>query len=324
MAPKINKSWEQTRLDIHAPRGVTDLRKNIKEGLRRKYTGIVESMWVWTLEDDVFEDMLRMSADTAPEKTLFLDGIGTWFSYAGQIHFLPMVMEGGLNMYGYPNKWHPIPVGYDENKRGSQGIADEIRNLVLDDTNSVLMRDNLFGTSGKMFMESMIAEMVDNLLTLNQLQLLAKSPYVFNVTEDNRLTAQNFFLALCEDRPAIFVNRLGEDPTPVVEMTGSKIDPALLELFDRWECQLLEYYGIECVPITKRAQQTVSEVQSNSAKLKARREEFLNQRQKAVDRLNAMFGTNAKVESLIDRMMEDHEMKDNGHFEEAENDGTDT
>lgn len=320
MTKRIRKSWELDRSDVHAPLGVETLRKNIKAGLKRKYAGIVESMWVWTLEDERFSDMLMMSADTAPEKTLFLDGVGVWFEFAGQIHFLPRVMEGGLNMYGYPNRWHPIPVGYDENKRGEQGIADEIRNLNLDDSNSVIMRDNLFGMSGQAFMDSMIDEMVDNLLTLNQLQLLAKSPFVFNVSEDNLLSAKNFFLALSSDKPAIFVNRMGETPVPVAEMTGSKIDPALLELFDRWECQLLEYYGIECVPITKRAQQTVSEVESNSAKLKARRQELLHQREMAVERLNKMFGTNAKVESLIDRMQEEaadreEEMLSNGYME---------
>ena len=150
----------------------------------------------------------------------------------------------------------------------------------------------------------MVAELVDNVLTMNQLQLIAKSPFVFNVTEDNMLTAKNFFLAMCEDRPAIFTNSNGERPMPVVESTQMMIDPALFELYDRFECQILEYIGFPCVPITKRAQQSVSEVQSNDSKIYVRRMEKLNQRIKACERINSMFGTDLSVVSVVDELTE--------------------
>ena len=162
------------------------------------------------------------------------------------------------------------------------------------------MRNDLFGGNDETFIDAMVNELVDNTLTMNQLQLLAKSPFVFNVTEDNMLSAKNFFLAICNDKPAIFTNSLGDRPTPVIETTQVKIDPALFELFDRFECQILEYLGFPCVPITKRAQQTVSEVQSNDSKIYARRLEKWNQRQKACDRINELFGLNLRCVSVID------------------------
>ncbi len=95
------------------------------------------------------------------------------------------------------------------------------------------MQNDIFAGNDYAYIESMVNELVDNTLTMNQLQLIAKAPFVFNVTEDNLLSAKNFFLAMCEDRPAIFVNSFGDKPQPVLESTQMKIDPALFELFDR-------------------------------------------------------------------------------------------
>ena len=305
MSSKINKSWERTRSDTHSPQGVNELRQQVKWGLTRFYTGIAESMWRYEFNDPRCDLMRQMSRDTLPEKFLFNNGECVWFidPSTDTVHCLPYVANAtGVNMYGYPNTWSPVPVGWDDTKRGQNPAVDRIRDLQLDETNSVLMRNDLFGGNDKAYTEAMVAELVDNHMTMNQLQLIAKAPFVFNVTEDNVLTAKNFFLALCEDKPVIFMNAMGEKPLPTVESTQMKIDPALFELFDRFECQLLSYYGFPCVPITKRAQQTVSEVQSNDSKLYARRQEKYNQRQQACERISGVLGVNIKVISVVDEL----------------------
>ena len=303
MSAKINKSWEKTRVDVHSPNGVQELRRNVKWGLMRKYMGIAESMYRYEgLDDPVFEDMNIMSRDQVPEKFLMRNGSCVWFrdKKTGQIHCLPYVADTGINMYGNPSGWYPVPVGWDDTKRGMNPAIDRIRDTRLDATDSVLMNNDIFAGNDYAFIESMVNELVDNILTTNQLQLIAKAPFVFNVTEDNLLSAKNFFLAMCEDRPAIFVSAYGDKPQPVLESTQMKIDPALFEIFDRFECQILEYLGFPCVPITKRAQQTVSEVQSNDGKIYTRRQEKLKQRSNACDRINAMFGTSLRCVSVID------------------------
>ena len=303
MSAKINKSWEKTRVDVHSPSGVQELRRNAKWGLMRKYMGIAESMYRYEgLDDPVFEDMNIMSRDQVPEKFLMRNGSCVWFrdKKTGQIHCLPYVADTGINMYGKPSGWYPVPVGWDDTKRGMNPAIDRIRDTRLDATDSVLMNNDIFAGNDYDFIESMVNELVDNILTTNQLQLIAKAPFVFNVTENNLLSAKNFFLAMCEDRPAIFVSAYGDKPQPVLESTQMKIDPALFEIFDRFECQILEYLGFPCVPITKRAQQTVSEVQSNDGKIYTRRQEKLKQRSNACDRINAMFGTSLRCVSVID------------------------
>ena len=300
---KMNPSWEKIREDIHSPPGVEQLKKSVKAGLTRKYAGIIESMFRFEFESPEFEDMRVMSQDTAPEKFLYRNGECVFFKdeATGQIHCLPLVMNGGINIYGRMTAWHPVPVGYSDNLAGTYSEeVERIRNTLLTAENSVVMKNDMFGKGDFDYVDNMVNELVDNVLTMNQLQLLASMPYVFNVTEDNVLTAKNFFLAVAEHRPAIFTNALGDKVIPAIEKTDVKIDPALFELFDRFECQLLESVGFPCVPITKRAQQSAAEVESHEEMVFGKRQERLRLRKVACERMEKMWGVKVNVISVLD------------------------
>lgn len=314
MLPRMTKSWEKSRDELHSTPGVEDLKKVMKEGLQRKYYGIAETMFRYDgLDDEKFRDMNEMSRDTMPERLLMDQGQLVTFAIGDQLHMLPMSMEGGLNIYGHPQRWRAIPIGW------SAGLGDvtfdKIYSRVMSYDDSVIIRNDRWSGSDKRYIDKCIDLLVDNLLTVNQLQLLARNPFWFDVSEDNLLTAKNAFLAISEARPVIFTNINGESTKPSVVDFGVTIDPAIHEIFDRIECQILEYLGFPCVPITKRAQQTVSEVNSNIDKIYMRRMEKLEQRQKACDRINELFGTNLTCVSVID---ETQEIADT----EAENDIT--
>ena len=315
---KLNKSWEKVRGDLHSAEGVEQLKDAVKYGLNKKYAIIIETMFEWTFEGEQYEDMQIMSRDSVPEKLFYMNGKATAFRdpSTGQVHILPLVMNGGFNIYGQMSNWSPVPVGYDDMKQGYHPEEIErIRNLKLNEENSVLLQNDIFGTSDKTFIESMVNELVDNMLTLNQLQLIASNPIFFKVTQDNALTAKNVFLAMAERRPVVFLNSDGEDTQPDVVSAAVKIDPALLELFDRWECVLLETAGIDCVPITKRAQQTVSEVESNNDKIRLTREGKLRYRVKAADRMQRMFGGRVSVRCLVNEWdKEENELTMNKEF----------
>ena len=299
----MNPSWEKIREDVHSPPGVEQLKKSVKAGLTRKYAGIIESMFRFEFESPEFEDMRIMSQDTAPEKFLYRNGECVFFKdeATGQIHCLPLVMNGGINIYGKMTAWHPVPVGYSDNLAGTYSEeVERIRNTLLTAENSVVMKNDMFGKGDFDYVDSMVNELVDNVLTMNQLQLLASMPYVFNVTEDNVLTAKNFFLAVAEHRPAIFTNALGDKVIPAIEKTDVKIDPSLFELFDRFECQLLESVGFPCVPITKRAQQSAAEVESHEEMVFGKRQERLRLRKVACERMEKMWGVKVNVISVLD------------------------
>lgn len=299
----MNPSWEKIREEVHSPPGVEQLKKSVKAGLTRKYAGIIESMFRFEFESPEFEDMRIMSQDTAPEKFLYRNGECVFFKdeATGQIHCLPLVMNGGINIYGKMTAWHPVPVGYSDNLAGTYSEeVERIRNTLLTAENSVVMKNDMFGKGDFDYVDSMVNELVDNVLTMNQLQLLASMPYVFNVTEDNIVTAKNFFLAVAEHRPAIFTNALGDKVIQAIEKTDVKIDPALFELFDRFECQLLESVGFPCVPITKRAQQSAAEVESHEEMVFGKRQERLRLRKVACERMEKMWGVKVNVISVLD------------------------
>lgn len=319
---KPKGSWNNPKGkgEVHAPEGVEELKKAVKTGLFRKYAGLIESMWGYDYLSDRYTDMRIMSQDTAPEKFLFRNGESVWFNddKTNQIHTLPLVVDGGINMYGRPTAWFPVPVGYSDNLRGTYSKeVERIRSIRLTAENSVIMRNNLFGQGDFDYIDQMVDELVDNVLTMNQLQLLSSMPFIFNVTENNVLTAKQFFLSLSRHLPAIFINADGEKVLPAVEALNVKIDPALFELFDRFECQLLESVGFPCVPITKRAQQSVDEIQSHNEMVYAKRQERFNQRRIACERISKMFGAEIRVRSIIDELIEENKKKEDDSSSEA-------
>lgn len=308
MGKKIHPSWENPRDDSpHSPEGIESIKFEVKYGLNKLYKGIGQAMWRYEGMDkeEKFADTLRMSRDNVPEKGLMIHGELCTFKYGDQLYMLPPAYQGGLNIYGYMDKWRPVPYGYDPDKSyGPDDIIGKFSRLNLTSKDSVIIRNDRFGTGDALYIEKMVDLLVDNILDTNQLQLIASNPIFFNVTPDNLLTAKRVYLDMAEHKPVIYKNDLGDKVVPQVEQLNVKIDPSLFEIFDRFECNLLSYLGFPCVPITKRAQQSVSEVQSNDDKVHLRRMEKLHQREMAVERINKMFDTNIKVVSVIDEIQE--------------------
>ena len=63
--------------------------------------------------------------------------------------------------------------------------------------------------------------------------------------------------------------------------------------------------GIDCVPITKRAQQTVSEVTSNGDKIRLRREEKLRERERACERMKEILGVDVTVKCKVNEWQQE-------------------
>lgn len=306
---------------MHSPPGVKVLRSTLKDGLVRKYTGIAESMFKWTLPKE-FEDFLLMTRDDEPEKTLLRNGQGAFFKVHDQVHFLPVVNDSSINMYGNPVSYRPVPIGWETTPTGVSAEVDAIREMILTPENSVLMRDNIFGRSDYAMICKMVDALVDTMLTVNQLTLLAKSPYVFRVNETNKLDAKNFFLALSQDYPAVFRYGDTDEAEPVTESTGVTIDTGLFDVYRQWENILLEQLGIPgSQPTQKRAQQSVAEVTLGDDMVSIRRKEKFRMRQNACDRMKELWGITVTVESLIDSHADEEELETG---EETEDKGDDS
>lgn len=313
---KINPSWERRKGDdLYSTEGIGELREVVYSALYRKYAGLAETMFEWTFGER-FDECIAMSWGTLPEVPLFTNGKICVFEdpTTKDLHMLPFVQNAdGLNIYGRPTSWHPVPVGWkasEDSKYRSNETFGRYMALDLDLTNSVIIKNDLLGLSDSDMVQQMVKELVENVLTMNQLQLLERMPYIFDVSEDNVLSAKQMWLAIAKGIPGIFTNKYGEDVTPKIVSTGVTIDPALFDVFDRFECLLLEQLGYPCVPISKRAQQSVSEVQSNDDKVRNRRMEKLRMREQACERIKKIFNTEASVVSVIDEIeKEEKEMQ---------------
>lgn len=306
MGKVVKPSWEAPRPNdsFHSPQSIAEFKSTLKTSLIRKYTGMAESMWEWDFSTSPqFEDFSLMTRHTEPETTLMRSGQGVFFEVpsTGQWAFLPVVYEGGINIYGKFNSWHPMPVGYQEGDRGKDPVRDTIRNLSLDATNSVLMLDNLYGQSDKQLVEQAVNALVDNCLTISQLQLLMKAPYIIRCTDSNINDAKQLYLSISSDSPAIFRYGDVEGPEAVVESTGTSIDPSLFDTFRHWENILLEQLGIPGAQVTqKRTVQTEDEINMADDMITLRRQEKFRMRQLAVERLNELAGSSVTVTSVID------------------------
>jgi hypothetical protein len=318
-----NPSWERAGFaDVfHSPAGIRKFKDCLKDGLTRKIVGMAESMWAYKLEDEAFQDFCLMSLDCEPEKTLMKTS-GCWFEIpgTGQLHFLPAVLEGGINIYGNFAGWHPMPIGYvDGIDSGKDAVRDSIRNLHLDATNSVLMRDNLFGKSDYEFIVESVNALVDTCMTISQLTFLMKAPFIIRVPQSRINDAKQFMLAIASDALYILQYADTEEMQTAVEQTGVTFDPGLFDIYRHWENQLLAQLGIPGAQVTqKRTVQTEDEIHLGDDMITLRRQEKFRMRKLAIDRVNRMFGTHAEVISVIDSMQDNKERENEEENEEKQ------
>ena len=308
----VDPSWKRAAFadTFHSPAGIRKFKECLKDGLIRKFVGMAESMWSYIFDDEAFQDFCLMSLDCEPEKTLMRTQ-GCWFELpgTGQLHFLPAVLEGGINIYGNFAGWHPMPVGYvDGIDDGKDAVRDSIRNLRLDATNSVLMRDNLFGKSDYEFIVESVNALVDTCMTISQLTFLMKAPFIIRVPQSRINDAKQFMLAIASDALYILQYADTEEMQTAVEQTGVTFDPGLFDIYRHWENQLLAQLGIPGAQVTqKRTVQTEDEIHLGDDMITLRRQEKFRMRKLAIDRLNRMFGTHAEVISVIDSMQDNEE-----------------
>lgn len=303
-------------VNLHSVEGAEALKNTLRTALTNRYRTIAESMFVWTLDDN-FSDMLSMTHNEIPERFLFDGGKCCTFRYADQLYFARVGAETSINIYGNAETWMPTVVG-------TSPASNRINQLKLDRSDSVIVYNNKTGTGDSAVIAKFVEMLIDNIVTMNQLQILARSPYIFRINKDNLLTVKNFYLNLAEGRPVMYLEKsIGDEIKNVLERSDVKIDPSLFELYDRIECLLMEQLGLECVPITKRAQQSIAEVESNHEKIFLVKQDKLEQRQKACEEINAIYGCNISVKSALDQLdetfIEQYETEDDIE-EEEEND----
>lgn len=317
---KLNKSWEKTDGKTHSPKGVDELREAVRSALYKKYAIMAQSMWSYDLEPkERFEDMVIMSEGLEPERILCKNGEGDWFEMNGQLFFLPSTMIEGINIYGKPVARHPIPVGWYEGKQVNTEVARMMEMVLTPGENCVHMKNDKFGQGDLEIIRKSVDALVDVYLTMNQLVLLSRSPMIYRVTSDTLLTAKNLFKDISECKPVSYVDKEYADQKPIMEPSPVVgVDNSLFDTFDKFESILLDSLGIESLQTHKRAQMNVVETTQSDDKAQLVRASKLAERQRAVDQLNELFGTEVKVHSVIDEMNEEQQRQMEADMQRSE------
>lgn len=138
--------------------------------------------------------------------------------------------------------------------------------------------------------------------TAKQNLLAQRQPYVIETDEDTLKSAQAAMEQLEEFKPFIFKRKTEKrNPEPIetkVFQTGVPIiTKEMDDLFTIHWNRALTYLGINNIGVQdKKERLVVAETSGNDMLIQTNLTNALNQRREAIDKVNAMFGTNIKVE----------------------------
>ena len=259
--------------------------------LRHQYMLLGTSVMEWTgleeLDIPVYE----------PENTLYKQGVACMFKIPGtdQYGILPVAYGSiSIDIYGRPLTWRAYAVG-------NTPMADMINNTVLSSTEvpgtepSVLIWNDYTRTPTQPYIDTMLCKMLNVDMALESNINVQKTPFLINCNIQNQLTAKNFY-ANIQDVDAIFKSTDVEDlSVDVINLGVSFLGAELSDQYKTFENRILEYLGIENLPVEKQERMLTGEVSSNDDKTNLMLEARLYMREKACKEMKDIFGIDVEV-----------------------------
>lgn len=241
------------------------------------------------------------------EMVLFADGQAVFFKddVTGDALCLSCVPQGRLNIYGYPVLRRAF----------SRYNNFQYRNL--DESNSVVIYNNYLRTNSALDVK-MFAERLYNLDRIIDVNANAqKTPVLLQGTEQQRLTLLNLYKEYDGNAPVIFGDKnLDINGLKSINTQAPYIADKIYELKSQIWNEALTYLGISNINYQKKERLISDEVTRGMGGTVASRYSRLEARKEAVDKINAMFGTDITVEYRQDSV----EMYEEGDTEEGGDD----
>lgn len=218
------------------------------------------------------------------ELALYTDGQALFFKDDVLGHLcLRSASAGKLNVYGYPTARHAYAAnGY---------------NAYRDETNSVLIYDN-----NEHYPAMRVIEMFAYRLYIIERAIdtnvnAQRTPFFIVCDENQRLTFKNVMMKYEGNEPIIWGQKgINLDSLKVFPTTAPYVGKDLQELKMQYWNECLTYLGVANSNFVKRERLISDEVARSMGGVIASRYSPLEQREKAVKKINDMFGLNIKVE----------------------------
>lgn len=239
--------------------------------------GLAVSMFEWkNLPDTIDERFLEL--------TLFSDGKALFFrdDVIGDLT-LQVALGGNFDVYRIP-----------KNRRAYSANG---YNKQCDETNSVIIWNNMMHTDSKLDVEMFAKKLYDIDMSIIVNAKAQKTPTLILCDEEEKLTLENIYMQYDGNKPVIF-GKKGLNPNSVSAIsTGAPyVADKLFELKTRYWNEALTYLGISNLAINKKERLISEEVSKSMGSTIANRYVRLNTRKQAAEQINRMFGLNVEVE----------------------------
>lgn len=237
------------------------------------------------------------------ELTLFGDGMAIFFEDEVLGFCALRTMIGGkLNIYQIPT----IRTAY----------ANNGYNMPLDETNSVIVFNNMLHTNSVMDVEQFSKRLynLDRIIDVNA--NAQKTPILVSCDDTQRLTLLNLYKQYDGNAPVIFGDKnLNPNSLKVLTTGAPYVADKIYQLKVQIWNEALTYLGISNINITKKERLITDEVTRNQGGTIASRYSRLEARRQACKQINDMFGLDIWVD-----YREDYQVLDTGNNDTVEGD----
>ena len=219
------------------------------------------------------------------EETLFDKGSCLFFKDVNLGYMaLPVAPANKLNVYRKPTNFRAIGNNYTKE---------------YDVDNSVLIKNNTLKKATFDIVDYYTSKLADIELTKDLHRNAHKMPLVLECTEDTQLTAKNIFKKIHSNEPVIFKNRTrgeGEVGVNVLNANVAYINDKLEDDYHNYEARILTALGLDNYVEDKKERVQSAEVESQQEYIISSFRASLNERKKACEAINKMFGLDLEVD----------------------------
>lgn len=227
------------------------------------------------------------------EETLFDKGSCLFFKDDNLGYMaLPVAPVNQLNVYRKPTNFRAIGNNYTKEYNVD---------------NSVLIKNNTLKKATFDIVDYYTSKLADIELTKDLHRNAHKMPLVFECTEDTVLTAKNIFKKINSNEPVIFKNRTrgeGEVGVNVLNANVAYINDKLEDDYHNYEARILTALGLDNYVEDKKERVQSAEVESQQEYIISSFRASLNERKKACEAINKMFGLNLSVDYVKGEQIE--------------------
>ena len=234
------------------------------------------------------------------EETLYEKDNGCLFFKDENLGYLalPVAPANSLNVYFKPTKFRAVGRNYTKE---------------YDLDNSVLIKNNSINRATFAIVDYYTRKLADIELTKDLHRNAHKMPLVFECTEDTLLTAKNIFKKIHSNEPVIFKNRTrgeGEVGVNVLNANVAYINDKLEDDYHNYEARILTALGLDNYVEDKKERVQSAEVESQQEYIISSFRASLNERKKACEKINKMFGLDLVVDYVKAEQIETDEPVD--------------